>query len=464
MTRAGRPSLMFALMRAVAAPVAAVILLIAGGGYAAASFEINEVYDAQLVTLANLLGHVAADQSTPTRLRMEPDSVPLNARERTGLTEFTQWRSFRLWRDGRLRVASNNAPPDGRPGAPGFADVRDETGRWRIYTLALDGGATIVEARENVAARGEEISSIFWSLVLPVSLVLPLVCAVIWWGIRRGLSGLRRFAEAVASRSPDDLSPIATDAVPAELAPLGGSINALLATLKQSLEQERLFTDNAAHELRTPLAALQAQAGVVAGARNAAERSDALAEMQRGAGRAARLLDQLLTLARLRQMPPAAQPLKLGDLAREAIQDTLHQAAQRGIELSLDGDDGARIDGDPVLFGLIVRNLLDNAIKFSPAGGQVEMVMARDGEGAPALQIRDHGPGIAEAERERVFGRFYRVKGQTEPGSGLGLAIARLAAERAGCRIVLAQPTDGTGLEAAIHFALNSPDPKLRRN
>ena len=436
------PSLTWRLFAGIGLPVAAIIALIGVLGFGAATSEINEVYDSQLAISAQSLLHAAQSQGTAVTVSGAP-TAPADGGEQEGIDEYARWHSFRVWHDGHVVLASPNAPI-GSARKAGYASASDGGDTWRVYTL-VQGGFT-VETRENILARGEEITKILSSLVLPLIVLLPVIGVVLWFGIRMGLSGVRGFAAAGGERSPDNLSRIDAD-VPAELAPVAEAVNGLLTELETSLDQERAFTDNAAHELRTPLAVIKAQAEVVTGARDAAERAGAVAELGLGVSRATRLLEQLLTLARLRHQPPQHAQVTLMTQAGEAIRDVYPAAAGKGIDLRLTGDEGAIAQADPALLHLILRNVLENAVKYAPERTAVE-VEVTPGE----IVVRDRGSGIPEAERDKVFTRFYRVHGTREPGSGLGLSIVRTAAQRVGCEVRLFTPEDGLGLGVGINF------------
>ncbi len=436
------PSLTWRLFVGIGAPVAAIIALIAILGYGGATSEINEVYDSQLAISAQSLLHAAESQGASINVLGAPP-VSADGGEEEGIDEYARWHSFRVWHGGQVVQASPNAPRDARRPA-GYASNVDSGETWRVYTMVQ--GAYTVETRENVRARGEEIAKILSSLLLPLIGLLPVIAAILWFGIRMGLSGLRGFATAVGQRSSDDLSRITTD-VPGELAPVAEAVNALLARLDTSLDQERAFTDNASHELRTPLAVIKAQAEVIAGARNAEERAEAVDELALGVVRATRMLDQLLTLARLRHQPPQRAEVGLMVQAGEAIKDAYPAAAAKGIDLRLGGDTAATALADPALLHLVLRNILENAVKYAPALTAVDIDVT-----AGAIIVRDRGPGIPIAERDKVFTRFYRVQGTREPGSGLGLSIVRAAAQQLGCEVRLATPDDGQGLFVQISF------------
>ena len=234
--------------------------------------------------------------------------------------------------------------------------------------------------------------------------------------------------------------------VPEEVSPLVGALNDLFVRLEQAFNSERRFTADAAHELRTPLAALKIQAQVALRAGNETERQVALENVLRGVDRATRLLEQLLTLARVDPETAAASyaPVDLHDLAASAIKDVAQMAHAKHIELSLEAAPTCLVSGDAAQLALLLRNLLDNAIRYTPEAGRVSVAI-QQGLGVE-LQIRDSGPGIPAAERERVLQRFYRIPGSGMEGSGLGLSIVQRIVELHGARLALADNAPGPGL------------------
>lgn len=447
-TRLRQPSLTRRLLIGVGAPLLLLLIVIALLGYKSARFEIDEVYDAQLVTAASFLRYYGGDMRNPPHRGIGVTAPNLDRRSRAGLEEYTRWRRFRVWRNGQLVLASANGVTREAPLPPGYHNVSEGGETWRFFTLDVPETGEVIEAGENVRAREELINSIFWGLILPLTVALPLMALVIWRGIVWGLKDLRGFAASVEERSAENLEPLDAGAAPAELQTVSGSINTLLKRLETSLDQERLFTDNAAHELRTPLAVLRAQTEVLNGARNAGERRTALAELQKGVDRAARLMDQLLTLARLRQRVLPTGEAVLREAVASAMRDLYLEAEKRAIGFHITGASDLSAQVNPLLLGVVLRNLIDNAIKYAPEGSDIDIAVT-----ANSIEIRDRGPGIPEDERENVFARFYRLKGTQASGSGLGLAIARIAASQAGCRIALFTPPDGPGLGVRIAFS-----------
>ncbi len=230
-------------------------------------------------------------------------------------------------------------------------------------------------------------------------------------------------------------------------------LNALLERLREALERQQRFTADAAHELRSPLTALQVQLDMLARARTPEETRDALGALRAGMKRASRLVEQMLTMARLEPEAPLAQPssVALDALAAQVAGELESLAEARRIELRLERLESAAVQGDAAALHALVRNLLDNAIRYTPAGGVVRLAAFSDGEHA-LLQVEDSGPGIPPEERTRVFDRFYRLPGSSAEGSGLGLAIAKQVADAHGGEIALADAAGGRGLRVSVRF------------
>lgn len=291
------------------------------------------------------------------------------------------------------------------------------------------------------------IAGVAWRLITPALLGLPLLGLWIWLATWRGLRPLDAVAGQIAARQPDRLEPVTPASAPREIRPLVEAINGLFVRVGQALESERRFTADAAHELRTPLAALSAQAQVVLRARDEVERDHAVEQLIASSRRAARLVEQLLTLARLDPDNAAAnETVRLDRLAEEVCATHGAEAMGKGIVLELDAMP-ATVTGSTDMLRILLRNLVDNAIRYTPAGGRVTVAVAPG-----TVSVTDTGPGIPATERQRVFDRFHRLAGQETEGSGLGLSIVARIAERHGATIVLAEGNAGRGLRATVQF------------
>ena len=453
-----RPSLTAQILAGVGIPFVVVTILIGLVAWFSAQDEISEVYDSQLATTAQELWLLARNDPNPQLHRIGDEDLGLTPHARDELEEYARSRSFRVWKAGHLELMSEDALPSTVPvGSRGFTNAARDKSRWRVFVLDVPRDSIVVEVREQLAARREVSRRIVWGLCLPLLLILPIIGLAVWAGIRWGLKDLKAFANSVRLRSPNDLTQIAADRLPKELTPLSEAINQLFGKLQRSQGQERLFTDNAAHELRTPLAALAIQADVARNARTASERNQTLDELSRGVARTSRLLDQLLTLARIEHTQSAPLPLNLFDSAGDALREAFPNAHAKAIELSLSGDENTVIVAKRPLLGLLLGNLLDNAVKYSPSGSVVEVTVHGTEDGS-ILTICDRGPGIPEHEREKVFGRFYRVAGNSQAGSGLGLSIVRSICEIVNARIGLFTPADHQGLGVEVRFSTKRSD------
>lgn len=298
-------------------------------------------------------------------------------------------------------------------------------------------------------------------LLKPMLLALPALALLLVIAIGFALAPLRHLARDVAERAPDRLDPLPVARLPAEVTPLVTRLNSLFASIMRALENERRFTADAAHELRTPLAALKAQAQVALGSADAAEREHALHQILVGCDRATHLVAQLLTLARLDAATPMQMPtLSLRPIAEEVLAVSAGEAIESGCELVL-GEGDAQIRGDALLLQVLLRNLIDNALRHGGAT-QIEVGITRQGERA-VLSVSDNGRGIAADEREHVQQRFYRGgsgAAENSVGSGLGLSIVKRIAELHGGTIEIDLPHSGQGLLARVSLPRDATPPR----
>jgi two-component system sensor histidine kinase QseC len=412
--------------------------------YFDARHEIGEMLDAHLAQSAGLIA---------AQLEHEIDGGKGTAVPR----RYGQERkiAFQVW-DGNnaLRLHSVSAPQTRLSASEeGFADAVIEGKRWRIFSRRDESGRFLVQVGERYELRDELAESVAGHLMHPLAIALPALALLIWLAVGAGLAPLARLAGEVGRRAPDNLAPLEESRAPREVRPLLGALNDLFARLRASLEQERRFTADAAHELRTPLAAVKTQAQVALAAADAKERAHALAQVVTGADRAAHLVEQLLALARLDPQTALAQAqgVSLRALAAECVAALAPAAAQKGIEVGLVAADAGQVFGDSTLLAVLLRNLVDNAVRYSASGGEVEVRVASD-DGSVLLSVTDSGPGIPAAEHSRVFERFYRVLGSGAEGSGLGLSIVRRIADLHRASIALADGPGGRGLVASVRF------------
>jgi signal transduction histidine kinase len=321
---------------------------------------------------------------------------------------------------------------------------------FRVFVLSRSGHT--VQVAQSIEVREAALRGITLRLLAPLVLLVPLLAAATWMTVTRALRPLSALREEVVRRNPASLTPIAFGHAPDEVKPLVGSLNDLLLRLGDALDSQRRFTADAAHELRTPLAGVKLQFQLLERSHTAEERAEALANLRSGIERAIRLVQQLLTLARLEPgtEPPPLKPVSLYALAQDAVAEFMPLARHKAIALELAGAEATIIQGDPEQLRTLLNNLIDNAIRYTPAGGDVEVRVAKAPSGA-ALEVADSGPGIAPAEQPRVFDRFYRVAGSEETGSGLGLSIVKRIAQAHGASVELAKSAAG-GLLVRVLF------------
>ena len=416
------------------------LLAAAWSTYRLARKEIDGVFDYHLKQLALSM----RDQNFSAKPQLNPSNEDL---------DFV----IQVWtRDGSRVYASQPHTSLPQRGELGYATVESAEGRWRIYAIAAQD--QVIQVAQPTHVRNELAAQAAVRTLLTFILLALIMLPLIGWAVQLGLAPLKRIAADVAARNPAQLDPLPLEGVALEAHPLVASLNGLLARLSQALLAQRAFIADAAHELRTPLTALLLQVQLAERAQSAAERATALEDLKRGLARASHVVRQLLTLARQEpggnpQRPPA--PLDLVQLLGVVAAEHALFAESRQIDLGLsDCPPQAEITGDAEGLRILAANLIDNAIRYTPPGGRVDLSL-RAADGRLSLIVADSGPGIPAEECERVFDRFYRREGSLEPGSGLGLAIVRSVADHHAATITLGTSTLG-GLEVAVNFLSQS--------
>lgn len=356
--------------------------------------------------------------------------------------------------DGHLRYRSHSFPPLPYEPDEGWATVDWWGESWRVFTLKTPDG--LIQVAQSQSERRQTADEEALHLLTPLLVLLPVLALLVWFGLGHGLRPLQIIAEAVEKRTPDSLQPIPDQGLPHEVGTLITALNRLLYRLDKALAAQRQFTADAAHELRTPLTALSLQAQVAERAVDPDKKAAFLRTLRQGIARASHLVEQLLTLARLD--PDAARqpfaPLRLDELARTVVGDYVPLAAEKSIDLGVTVAEPVIVSGDGEALRILLGNLLDNALRYTPAGGRVDVSVLAEGD-TIRLDVGDTGPGIPPEEHARVFDRFYRGLGNSEPGSGLGLAIVRRIADRHGAVIHLGTGEAGWGLKVSAHFSMH---------
>ena len=390
-----------------------------------ARHELNELLDAHLTQAAAVL----VVQQAPA-VGEGPDDEDAGGVDAPTLHRYAPRVAFQVFHEGQLALRSANAPtapmaPPGTTFRAGFETVQIAGTAWRVFATYGAKGDVHVYVGEELASRDHILWAVARSTLWPMAVALPLLAMALWWAVARGVAPLRALGRTLAQRQPDALSPLTVDGASTEMVPMVEALNALLGRIGVLLEAERRFTADASHELRTPIAAIRTQAQVALGATDDAARHHALHATLAGCDRATRLVEQLLTLSRLE----AADAPALGDvdwsaLARQIVGDLAPQAIGKGQTLELDAPAPCHLPGNDTLLAVLVRNLVDNAIRYSPPQAHIQ-VTVRQGEGQVLLCVEDSGAGLSAAECARLGERFFRVPGTPESGSGLGWSIVR---------------------------------------
>ncbi len=409
--------------------------------------EMEEVFEDNLKQVALAVTHHHRVGASAAQPRLAQD-LP-RVYEEFGRFEFVT----AVWsRDGRLLASSDPGVALPFLSRSGLTEARASGDRWYLYTIVLEDG--IVQAAQRASEREALARETASELVLPALGVLAVIAVLLGLALRRGMQPLSQAAAEVAARSAESLHPIPTASQPPELHQLVGAINDLMARLGQALTQQRHFMADAAHELRTPMTALRLQAQLVERAADPAQRAVAIAELREGIERTRHLVERLLQLARVG--PDAAPPgqgqdeVDLAVLVRDCVSRFSARAEADGVDLGATSQAAPRIHGDAHQLGILLDNLVDNALRQVPRGGRIDVAALRVGD-SPALCVTDNGPGIPAPERGRVFDRFYRGQGAVGYGSGLGLAIVRAVAQRHGAQVTL-EDAPGGGLKVSVTF------------
>ncbi len=442
------PSLRWRLLGLVSIAALLIFALAAALSYRQARHEVQELMDEQMSKLAQLM--LAEAQGGSEHLAKLPGLLAgqrgLHPRH-NGLTFEYQVGSPA----GVIYARSPEIPAAAFAKELGFSTVIHEGQPWRNLILESADGAYRVQLAQSVPKRDREALEIARKTVLPLGVVFPLLLAAIYLSVRRGLKPLDDLAADVACRSPENLAPLADSAVPREVQPLVAAINRLLFRLAGSLESERRFTADAAHELRTPLAAARIQAQVAILSEDTGKRAHALSQTLAGIDRSTRLVEQMLRLARLDPLAQLSEhgKLDLAELVREVIAGACDASPDRLVAAEI--EETPTIDGDAGLLEVALRNLIDNALRYAGADSRIGVFLRYEKDDL-LLGVSDNGPGVDPDELSRLAERFYRGSSASAEGSGLGLTIVQRIAQLHGARLELAN-RQGGGFQAALRWS-----------
>jgi two-component system sensor histidine kinase QseC len=334
-----------------------------------------------------------------------------------------------------------------------LTDQKIDDQAWRTLVVMTESGDLRIQVFQSLRQRNKEALEIASNTVLPLGLLIPFLIGLIYFSVRRGLKPLDDLAMGVSQRSPENLQAFDTASIPREVRPLISALNSLLGRLGQALENERRFTADAAHELRTPLAAIRVQAQVALSSTDTEQHRHALNQVLAGTGRATRLVEQLLRLARLDPLArlPQTQKLDLVATVARLMDEVIPGVPERASDLKLESCDvPITVYGDVGLLTIAMRNLIDNALRYTQAGCGI-LVFVRQEHGEAIFGVRDAGPGVKPEELPMLIKRFYRSNNTHAEGSGLGLAIVRRIAELHGARLEV-DSLEGQWFEARLRW------------
>jgi signal transduction histidine kinase len=412
--------------------------------------EMNEVLDEDLRQMAVLVA------SYRDLRQLRPQDVSQASPEESVKGEETGLVTLAWQPDGRLLFSSDPTVALPFTREPGLSRRAIDGVEWHRYTVVRRD--RVVQVAQPARVRQDMAAESALQLMLPVGLLVVLIGVLLIWALRNGLRPLDLATHKLTSRSAMSTEPIADSDMPPEIRPLVQAMNALLQRLAAAFETQRRFVADAAHELRSPVTALQLQLQLLERSHGGEERQSAMRELQAGIDRSRRLIEQLLQLSRAEPdvEHQADEPVSLRELVESVVGRLSIQAEGRQIDLGADLRADPLVRGDRQQLEALLANLVENALRYTPPGGIVDVTPTFI-DRAPALQVTDNGPGIAEAERERVFDRFYRSpSGRGSPlstgGSGLGLAIVRAIAKRHGATVSLHDAPSGRGLLARVVF------------
>ena len=365
---------------------------------------------------------------------------------------------FQLWHEDQLLARSASAPqePLTQRRKRGFADSQVDGKAWRVFVTQGREQDVRIVVGELQSVRKEIVQASLTSILKPMAWALPLLALGIWWAVRGSVRPLGRLGNAVAARQPQSLESLSTAGVPPEVLPLVTALNELFERMARLLATEQQFTADAAHELRTPIAGIRMQAQVAQGATNTQERATALQATVQGCDRATRLVEQLLQLARLdaEATPDSGSSAPLADVARQVAADLQATAERRQQRIVLREPmaPGMHIPLPEPLARVLLRNLLDNALRYSPEGAEVQLQINELGDGHAQLSVEDSGPGLTPEEQARLGERFFRVLGTGQSGSGLGWSIIQRIARLHHLQVGTDRSPGLGGLRVTVHW------------
>lgn len=439
------PSLQSRLLWLVLGVVTLAWLLALAATWTDARHELDELLDSHLAQAAALL--VVQQSADIGDEAHRPDAPSLH--------RYAPKVAFQVFHEGRLTVRSANAPDlrlvdRARQLKTGFATVLHEGAAWRVFTARGAENDVQVYVGERLDSRNAILFAVLRSVLWPLTIALPVLAIAVWWAVRLGLIPLHQLGNSLAHRRPEALDPLSVKGMPKDMLPVVASLNGLFRRMASLIENERRFTSDAAHELRTPIAAIRAQAQVALGEADDAMRRRALVQTLEGCDRASRLINQLLTLSRLESgSTPALVPVDLATICRDALAELAPVALGKSQSLEFEGLSRCMVPGDATLLRVLIRNLVDNAVRYCGPGARIVTRLSGEND-TFALVVEDSGPGLNAEERGKLGARFYRKSGEAESGSGLGWSICERVCRVHELTLEAAPSTDIGGLRVQV--------------
>ncbi|HED34290.1 MAG TPA: hypothetical protein ENJ08_08780 [Gammaproteobacteria bacterium] len=415
------------------------------GSYRVSVYEVEELFDAQLSRSARLmlglvqtevnLGHMKEFSNSMQGSNLSLSKKQLIEQELYRQGHFYELKlAYQVWDSyGNMLIRSSNAPLQPMSDLmEGYANQQFNQQSWRTFTLWDTGSQYQVITAEREDVRNDLVSKITVQMTWPFVLLVPVLGALVWFFVGRGLQPLESIAGEIGSRKHVYLEPLDFEQVPGEIQPLIDELNRLFGSLRYAFDRERRFTSDAAHELRTPLAALKVHMQLFDKSDNAEDKKAALEGVRQGVARASHLVEQLLGLARLDpqaiRVMQSIEVIDLHGLCVEMIADIYPLAREKQQNISLQGDTEVSIQGYRFPLESMLQNLLSNSVSYTPEGGEIMLELRQD-DVSLDIRVHDSGPGISKAQREDVLQRFKKVSANTRSGSGIGLSIVSRVAE-----------------------------------
>ena len=441
-----RCSLRVRLLRFLLIPVALAYVIIGVASYYSAYHEAEEVYDAQLTHFAKVLRALARYDSRS----IDAESKRIDNNELLNLHEYEKNFAYRVWLDGKVILYSSNAEFFGPIAIPdGFVERIIDDEHWRFF-IFRDGDIT-VEVAEKYEVRIDLIHHILEGIFLPQLLIIPSLALILWFAVIGGLRPLNVLSGLIRDRSPQNLEAIEVPIVPYEVSPVIDSINDLMKRVDDVLEHEKQFSNYAAHELRTPLAALKTQLQVALRTEDKQQAEEMFQDLLPAIDRMQHLVDQLMMLVRIKASENSSESIDLGQLCVDTLKDIVPVAISSNRKLESDTAASAMVNGNSEMLSVLIRNLVGNALKYTNDNGRVQVSVSKQADKV-VLSVMDDGIGIADKDHDNIFESFYRVAGTGVEGCGLGLAIVKWVADMHHAGVTLSKGLDGMGVGFSVTF------------